>query len=83
MKAVIVTKHGGPDNMEIQEVSMPTPGPSEICIKVSNAGINLADILSRKGHYPAAPTPPVTPSLKVTPTTAKHSMKDHAPKPIS
>ena len=38
MKAVIVTKHGGPDNMEIQEVSMPTPGPNEICQSQSRLG---------------------------------------------
>ena len=68
MKAVIVTKHGDPDNMEIQEVSMPTPGPNEICIKVSKAGINFADILSRMGLYPGAPKPPFTPGMEVSGT---------------
>ena len=68
MKAVIVTKHGYPDNMEIQEVSMPTPGPNEICIKVSKAGINFADILSRMGLYPGAPKPPFTPGMEVSGT---------------
>ena len=68
MKAVIVTKHGNPDKMEIQEVSMPTPGPNEICIKVSKAGINFADILSRMGLYPGAPKPPFTPGMEVSGT---------------
>ena len=68
MKAVIVTKHGDPDKMEIQDVSMPTPGPSEICIKVSKAGINFADILSRMGLYPGAPKPPFTPGMEVSGT---------------
>ena len=68
MKAVIVTKHGSPDSMEIQEVSMPTPGPNEICIKVSKAGINFADILSRMGLYPGAPKPPFTPGMEVSGT---------------
>ena len=68
MKAVIVTKHGDPDKMEIQDVSMPTPGPNEICIKVSKAGINFADILSRMGLYPGAPTPPFTPGMEVSGT---------------
>ena len=68
MKAVIVTKYGDPDKMEIQDVSMPTPGPSEICIKVSKAGINFADILSRMGLYPGAPKPPFTPGMEVSGT---------------
>ena len=37
MKAVIVTKHGGPDNLEIQELPNPSPGPGEVCIRVSKA----------------------------------------------
>ena len=68
MKAVIVTKHGDPDKMEIQDVSMPIPGPNEICIKVSIAGINFADILSRMGLYPGAPKPPFTPGMEVSGT---------------
>ncbi len=68
MKAVIVTKYGDPDKMEIQDVSMPTPGPNEICIKVSKAGINFADILSRMGLYPGAPKPPFTPGMEVSGT---------------
>ena len=68
MKAVIVTKHGDPDKMEIQDVSMPIPGPNEICIKVSKAGINFADILSRMGLYPGAPKPQFTPGMEVSGT---------------
>ncbi len=68
MEAVVVTNYGGPDNMEIQDIPMPTPGPSEICIKVSRAGINFADILSRMGIYPGAPKPPFTPGMEVSGT---------------
>ena len=68
MKAVVVTGYGDPDKMEIQEVPMPTPGPNEICIKVSRAGINFADILSRMGLYPGAPKPPFTPGMEVSGT---------------
>ena len=68
MKAVIVTKQRDPDKMEIQDVSMPIPGPNEICIKVSKAGFNFADILSRMGLYPGAPKPPFTPGMEVSGT---------------
>ena len=68
MKAVVVTKHGGPDNLEIQELPTPSPGPGEVCIRVSKAGINFADILSRMGLYPGAPKPPFTPGMEVSGT---------------
>ena len=68
MKAVVVTKHGGPDNMELQELPTPSPGPGEVCIRVSRAGINFADILSRMGLYPGSPKPPFTPGMEVSGT---------------
>ena len=68
MKAVVVTKHGGPDNLEIQDLPTPSPGPGEVCIRVSKAGINFADILSRMGLYPGAPKPPFTPGMEVSGT---------------
>ena len=49
MEAVIVTKNGDPDVFEIQELPTPSPGPGEVCIRVSKAGINFADILARMG----------------------------------
>ena len=68
MEAVLVTRHGGPDNLELQELPTPTPGPGEVCIRVSKAGINFADILSRMGLYPGAPNPPFTPGMEVSGT---------------
>jgi len=68
MEAVIVTKNGDPDVFEIQELPTPSPGPGEVCIRVSKAGINFADILSRMGLYPGAPKPPFTPGMEVSGT---------------
>jgi NADPH:quinone reductase-like Zn-dependent oxidoreductase len=31
---------------------VPSPGRGEVLIKVHSAGINRADLLQRKGHYP-------------------------------
>jgi len=66
MKSVVVTKYGSPENLEIQEFVTPTPGPGEVCIRVSKAGINFADILSRMGLYPGSPKPPFTPGMEVS-----------------
>ena len=66
MKSVVVTKYGSPENLEIHELPTPMPGPGEVCIRVSKAGINFADILSRMGLYPGAPKPPFTPGMEVS-----------------
>ena len=54
--------------MELQELSTPSPGPGEVCILVSRAGLNFADILSRMGLYPGSPKPPFTPGMEVSGT---------------
>ena len=68
MESIIVTRHGDPDCMELQELPTPSPGSGEICIRVSKAGINFADILARMGLYPGAPKPPFTPGMEVSGT---------------
>lgn len=53
MKAVIIEKPGGPENLKISERSIPEIKPTEVLIKVTAAGMNRADIAQRKGNYPA------------------------------
>src|SRR5215212_10276883 len=44
----------------------PEPGPSEVLVRVRAAGINGADILQRRGGYPAPPgSPPDIPGLEL------------------
>lgn len=58
MRAVVVTRHGGPEVLRVQERPDPRPGPGEVLIAVRAAGVNFADALARCGRYPAAPKPP-------------------------
>jgi putative PIG3 family NAD(P)H quinone oxidoreductase len=58
MRAVVITRPGGPEVLEVREVATPEPGPGEILVRVVAAGLNRADILQRKGHYPAPPGSP-------------------------
>jgi NADPH:quinone reductase len=44
--------------LAIAERPDPSPGPGEVLVAVRAAGINGADILQRKGGYPAPPGPP-------------------------
>lgn len=55
MRIIDITQPGGPEVLRLAEAPMLTPGPGEVLIRVSAAGLNRADILQRKGHYPPPP----------------------------
>ncbi len=58
MKAVVLTKTGGYDVLQVQEKPDPSVGPGEVRIAVKAAGINFADTMARIGLYPDAPKTP-------------------------
>ncbi len=53
MNAVVITTPGGPEVLQIKQVSDPVFGNDEILIKVASAGVNRPDVFQRKGNYPA------------------------------
>jgi NADPH:quinone reductase-like Zn-dependent oxidoreductase len=58
MRAVVITQHGGPEVLQVQERPDPLVGPGEVRIAVRAAGINFADTLARTGLYPDSPKVP-------------------------
>jgi NADPH:quinone reductase-like Zn-dependent oxidoreductase len=58
MRAVVMTRTGGPDVFEVQERPDPTVGAGEVRIAVRAAGLNFADTMARVGLYLAAPKTP-------------------------
>ena len=48
MKAIIVTGQGSADNLQLQEVTRPTPGDREVLIKVHAATVTSGDVFMRK-----------------------------------
>jgi NADPH2:quinone reductase len=58
VRAIVVSRHGGPDVLELQDVDAPEPGPGEVVVDVSVAGVNYRDIYERRGGY-GTPTPAV------------------------
>ena len=58
MRAVVITEHGAPDVLKVEERPDPEVGPGELRITVRAAGINFADLMARSGIYPDAPKPP-------------------------
>lgn len=54
MKAVFVKEFGGAENLEIRETeNPPAPQNKEVVVNVKTSALNRADILQRKGFYPA------------------------------
>ncbi|MGE0601261.1 MAG: NAD(P)H-quinone oxidoreductase [Dehalococcoidia bacterium] len=52
MKAVVITRPGGPEVLSLQDVPDPVPGPEDLLVRVHATALNRADILQRQGSYP-------------------------------
>jgi NADPH:quinone reductase-like Zn-dependent oxidoreductase len=52
MRAIVITKPGGPEVLEIQELPDPVPADGEVLIEVKAFGINHAETHMRKGEWP-------------------------------
>jgi NADPH:quinone reductase-like Zn-dependent oxidoreductase len=68
MRVVVITKHGGPEVLKVQEQPDPSPGPADVRIGVAAAGVNFADVMARVGLYPDAPKPPCVVGYEVAGT---------------
>ena len=52
MRAIVVTRHGGPEVLEVQDRPAPEPGPGELLVYVAAAGVNFRDVYEREGRPP-------------------------------
>lgn len=55
MRAVRITRPGGPEVLRVETAPAPALGPDEVRVAVRAAGVNRADVLQRLGRYPAPP----------------------------
>lgn len=68
MTIVDVAKPGGPEALVLAQRPVPEVGADEVLVKVAAAGLNRADILQRRGHYPSPPGAPSHPGMEVAGT---------------
>jgi NADPH:quinone reductase-like Zn-dependent oxidoreductase len=71
MRAVVITKHGGPEVLEVQERPDPAAGRGEVRIEVAASGINFADVMARMGLYQDAPKTPCVVGYEVAGTVVE------------
>ena len=58
MIAIVITRPGPPDSLALRELPDPVPGPGELLVRVRATAVNRADLLQRRGLYPAPPGSP-------------------------
>jgi NADPH:quinone reductase len=59
MRAVQLTEFGGPEVLRVAELPIPEPGPGELLIRVTRAGLNFGDTHQRRNQYIAKHELPV------------------------
>ena len=66
MRAISITKPGGPETLELVERPLPEPARGEVRIRIHATAVNRADLLQRMGVYPAPfDAPPDIPGLEI------------------
>ena len=66
MRAIVTTRNGLVDVLQVETRPDPVPGKGEVLIRVKAAGLNFADILARQGLYPDAPPKPCVMGYEVS-----------------
>lgn len=66
MKAIQITRTGGPEALELVDLPRPEPGPGEVVIRAHAIGVGKPDVLFRTGVYRWMPTLPAIPGAEMT-----------------
>ncbi len=64
MRAIVCRQWGGPEDLTLEDVPPPSPGPDEILIGVRRAAVNYADTIMVRGDYQTKPELPFSPGIE-------------------
>ena len=70
MKALVCRTLTGIDDLRVEEVPSPQPGPNEVLVDVAAAGVNFPDALLVEGKYQFKAEPPFAPGFELAGTVA-------------
>lgn len=65
MRAIQVSRYGGPEVLDLTELPVPVPGPGQLLIETSAAGVNYADTHRTDGSYRGGTQLPFVPGVEV------------------
>jgi NADPH:quinone reductase-like Zn-dependent oxidoreductase len=66
--AVMLTKAGGPEVLQIVELSVEPPGAGQLRVRVGAAGVGFTDLIVLSGNYRYAPKIPFVHGYEVAGT---------------
>src|SRR5579884_3549066 len=72
MKAVVISRLGGPDVLEVRDVAEPKLEAGEELVSVEAGGVNFADTMAASGGYPGTPKPPLVAGREFCGTRARN-----------
>lgn len=64
-RAVMLTKKGGPEVLQVVELPLEEPGPGQLRVRVRATGVGSTDLTMLEGSYPFAPKIPFVPGYEV------------------
>ena len=64
-RAVMLTKKGGPEVLQVVELPVEHPGPGQLRVRVRAAGVGATDLIMLAGSYMFAPKMPFVPGYEV------------------
>jgi NADPH2:quinone reductase len=64
MKALLCTRYGTPDDLELADIADPKAGPGEVVVRIHAAALNFFDTLIIAGKYQFKPAPPFSPAAE-------------------
>lgn len=73
MKAIVITKAGGPEVLVWQDAEAPSPNAGQETVEVKACGVNFADLLTARGGYSGTPPPPLIAGREFCGTRASDS----------
>ena len=66
MRALVCKQFGPLEDVELQALASPRPGPGQVLVDVHAAGVNFPDLLSIQGKYQVRSEPPFTPGAELS-----------------
>jgi NADPH:quinone reductase and related Zn-dependent oxidoreductases len=71
MKALLCTRYGTPDDLELADIADPEPGPGEAVVRIGAAALNFFDTLIIAGKYQTKPAMPFSPAAEFAGTVER------------
>ena len=68
MKAIQIRRTGGPEVLEYVDIPMPTPGSTEVLVKAHSIGVNMPEVMVRRGTYRWSPPLPAVLGIELSGT---------------